>query len=544
MFLYIVDIQVFNNVFQERMENEQILSLYRIKGKFNLRSKKEVITSIYFVVSYDGKQIKVPTGLKINPKHWNSKKEKALISKGLLEIENYNNLIVNIELNKIKLLFNDFLSYICNHINELDNFKDLLYRYCSRKKMRKNKESAIIALEKLLDEKSMKQTSKSSYKTELDCFKAFIKLKKKGSIILEWDEINSKMLSEYRVYIQNIKTTHKITGEEVYIEDNTVNNKFKKLLTILNYADEYGYLDLAKNGITKLMKKRNKYDKVEENQIYLMDDEIERIKDLKLNGEYEKVRDLFIFQLMVGQRFEDINGLELTYNDVNNELTQNKGGKKVPLLLTEEVIKIANKYNFKLPKIKNMEANKKLREIGKLAKINRMQSGSEHRKGELYKYVAEAYKFLGTHTARRCFISNSVLQGISPEITKKISGHSTNSAFGRYNRVGIREAIEAFTSNRELKTEKIENVEDNKYIKNIDEARKILIYLGANPYSVQEENDFHKLMVMIGRQESKIIDIIGIERMDKVKDIFNECVSLEERANMLKDLINEIKFFK
>lgn len=544
MFLYRIDIQVFNNIFQERMENEQILSLYGVKGKFNLRSKKEEITSIYFVVSHDGKQIKVPTGLKINPKHWNGKKEKALISKGLLEIENYNNLIVNIELNKIKLLFNDFLSYICNHINELDNFKDLLYRYCSRKKMRKNKESAIIILEKLLDERRMTKGSKSGFETELKCFKSFIKLKKKGSIILDWEEINSKLLSEYKVYIQNIKTIHKITEEEVYIEDNTVNGKFGKLLTILGYAYEYGYLDFEKNGITKLTKKRNKYDKVEENQIYLTDDEIERIKSLKLNGEYDKVRDLFVFQLIVGQRFEDINGIQLNYDNSENTLIQNKGGNKVPLLSTEETMYIARKYNFRLPKIKNTEANKKLREIGKLAQINRMQSGCEHRKGELYKYEAEAYKFLGTHTARRSFISNSVLQGISLEITKKISGHRTNSAFGRYNRVGIKEAIEAFTSNREVKTERIEMVEDNKYIKNIDEARKILIYLGANPYSVQEENDFSKLMVMIGREESKIIDIIGVERMDKVKDIFNECLSLEERANMLKDLINEIKFFK
>ena len=105
-----------------------------------------------------------------------------------------------------------------------------------------------------------------------------IKEKKNGSIVIGWDEINARLLSEYKVYIQNLKTTHKITKEEVYIEDNTANDKFKKLLTILSYADERDYFDMAKNGIHKLMKKKKKYDKVQENQIYLSQEEIDSIK--------------------------------------------------------------------------------------------------------------------------------------------------------------------------------------------------------------------------------------------------------------------------
>lgn len=527
------------------MKKEQIFTFQKLRGKFNLRSKQSNITNIYFVVNYKGKQIKVPTNLKINPKHWNSKKEKALVSVNLSEIENYNNLIVNIEINKIKLSFIEFISYICNNIKEIDNFRELLYQYCSNMKIKTRKESAIITLEKLLDEKSMRGTSKVSYDSEMKCFKEFIKEKKNGSIVIGWDEINARLLSEYKVYIQNLKTTHKITKEEVYIEDNTANDKFKKLLTILSYADERDYFDMAKNGIHKLMKKKKKYDKVQENQIYLSQEEIDCIASLNLSGLEEEVRDLFVFQLEVGQRFEDINGITFEVVNETKEIIQKKGGKKIVLPLTDNAKFIAEKYDNKLPKISNTIANKIIKEIGKLANINWINTGAEHRRGELYTYEAEAYKFMGTHTARRTFISNSILEGKNPEIVKKVSGHSTNSTFSRYNRLGRKEAVNAYlesNKNKENKSDKV--VVSNDYVKDIDEAKRVLGYLGVDACEFLEINDFSKLLVLIGREESKIIDLIGIDNMDKVKDIFNEFVTLKEKKVLLQKLIKELNNVK
>ena len=76
--------------------------------------------------------------------------------------------------------------------------------------MKNKKESAIIILEKLLDEKNMKSSSKVGYESELKCFKEFIKEKKKGSIVIDWNEINARLLSEYKVYIQISPVDRKI----------------------------------------------------------------------------------------------------------------------------------------------------------------------------------------------------------------------------------------------------------------------------------------------------------------------------------------------
>lgn len=523
------------------MEKVQIFTLQKLSGKFNLRSKKGKLTRIYFVVYYDKKQIKVPTNLKINPKHWNGKKQKAMISVNLTEVENYNNLIVNVEINRIKLSFIDLISYLCNNLKEIENFKELLYKYCSDRKM-KSKKSAIIILEKLLDEKSMKSSSKGGYESELNCFKQFIKEKKKGSIVIDWSEINAKLLSEYKVYIQNLKTIHKITGEEVYIEDNTANNKFKKFITLLSYADEREYFDMSKSGISKLAKKKYRYDKVEENQIYLTEDEINRIAELNLTNENEVVRDLFIFQLEVGQRFEDINGISFEIEHDRKEIIQRKGGKKIILPLKGRAKDIAEKYNCKLPKIEIAKANKLIKLIGKLADINRKNTGGEHRRGELYVYEAEAYKFMSTHTARRAFISNSIIEGKSAEIVKKISGHRTNSAFSRYNRIGQEEAVKAYL-NQDKENTSITNPHGD-YVKNIDEAKKILLYLGVNPYDYIDIDDFSKLIALIGREEGKIIDKIGIDNMDKVKEIFNASLSIKEKSGLLKELVDKLNIVK
>ena len=98
------------------------------------------------------------------------------------------------------------------------------------------------------------------------------------------------------------------------------------------------------------------------------------------------------------------------------------------------------KYDFHLPTITNADSNKLIKEIAKKAKINRRIEICETRGGEQYRYEAEAWKLIGTHTARRSFISNCLLKGLDGEIIKKQTGHSTNNAFTRYNRIQSKEA--------------------------------------------------------------------------------------------------------
>lgn len=112
------------------------------------------------------------------------------------------------------------------------------------------------------------------------------------------------------------------------MEDNTIIGKKQKIYTILTYADKEGLIDMNALSLYKF-KNRSKKNHVEENQIYLSDEELNAIRALNLQDSIEiKARDLFCFQCEVGQRFEDINGLSNpTIKEDTIKIYQDKGKK-------------------------------------------------------------------------------------------------------------------------------------------------------------------------------------------------------------------------
>lgn len=75
---------------------EKQIFVHEMKATFNLREPKgKKPTNIYFVVRVDGKQVKLATGVKVYPNHWNKDKQEAYVSYMLSELDNRNNEIAN-----------------------------------------------------------------------------------------------------------------------------------------------------------------------------------------------------------------------------------------------------------------------------------------------------------------------------------------------------------------------------------------------------------------------------------------------------------------
>lgn len=79
--------------------------------------------------------------------------------------------------------------------------------------------------------------------------------------------------------------------------------------------------------------------------------------------------------------------------------------------------------------------------IAKQAGIIRTISRCEMRNGEQYRYDVEGWQCVGTHTARRSYVSNG-LKTYDSSVLKKVTGHSTSSAFERYNRLDSEDAAD------------------------------------------------------------------------------------------------------
>lgn len=310
----------------------------------------------------------------------------------------------------------------------------------------RNKRNALIDMGNVVDEQAMGENSKYGYQCEIKSFAAFIK-EKYGKGILYWDEVTLALLTEYEAWLHRQTITHKITHEMVYMEDNTVIGKMMKIYTILKYAERKELIDLQATRIFKLKDKKANKDKTEENQIYLTDDELTTILNLRLEGDMEKVRDLFCFQNELGQRYEDINGIKPKIIRGNKVMIiQKKTGRRVTPPITETARHILEKYNGQLPTIRLQIANKLLKQIAKQAGITRMVSACEKRNGKQYRYDVEGWQCVSTHTARRSFVSNGLKTNDS-SVLKKITGHSTNSAFERYNRLESEDAADIVINN-------------------------------------------------------------------------------------------------
>ena len=89
---------------------ERQIFINEMQARFNLRKpRSEKPTNLYLVCRINNKQVKLSTGVKIYPGHWNEKRQEAYISVRLSELDNINNTIVNKKITKLFLL----LFFLC-----------------------------------------------------------------------------------------------------------------------------------------------------------------------------------------------------------------------------------------------------------------------------------------------------------------------------------------------------------------------------------------------------------------------------------------------
>ncbi len=438
------------------MEEQKQFFISSISYHFNLRNPKgEKPTPIYMVVRLYGKQYKFPLGCKVIPSQWNKKKELPFISPYLSKLDNHNNSIVINKISLKKLLIEEILKSICNRPTSESDIIQMFNDKIKEGMTKKNRKNALIDMGNLVEAQRMSDGSKRGYNAEVISFSSFIK-DTKGKSILYWEEVTLSLLTEYENWLNRQQVRHKITQELVSIEDNTIIGKMGRLYTIMTYAEQKELIDLVETKLYKLKDKKKRKDKVEENQVYLTEENLTSIKSLNLCGDMQKVRDLFIFQTEVGQRFEDINGLKnpIIKND-KIQIFQSKAlksNKFVYAPLTHTAKNILEKYKYELPKIEINKANKILKDIAKKADICYPVQVVERRGGKPYCYTVEAWQLVGTHTARRSYISNNLKEGKDSNIIRKVTGHSTDSAFNRYNRLSSEDAADVIINN-EVKVE-------------------------------------------------------------------------------------------
>lgn len=413
-----------------------------VKASFNLRQpKSKRPTNIYLIVRINQKQAKLSTGVKVYPDQWNIKKQEAYISCRLTESDNINNTIANKKLLELRNQFEEFKRYLCDNPSKLENCWELLRKYIYKDSdMRRSKKINVIhwLRNAIANDKTIKTSGERKGASTMETYLIVLKdfnnfLLEKGREVIGFEDINLALIKEYETYLFN----KKVKGEQT-TATSTVGNKCVQLISIIKRAEPYNLIDIHESKLDKYTKPKSRQG--DENEISLSEGDINKIHSLKLSGKEEVVKDVFILQCWTGQRFSDM--LSLNKGIVKNtdngqilEIVQTKRTHRVAIPLFPVALEIMEKYDFNLPEISKNTMLRYLKKIGLKAGLTEEHIVTEDRGGKVTNSIKQRWELIGTHTARRSYISNMLKRGYDSHLLMKITGHTTEEAFKRYVKV-------------------------------------------------------------------------------------------------------------
>ena len=278
-----------------------------------------------------------------------------------------------------------------------------------------------------------------------------------------WKDINKALADHFVSFME--KNGYMVTSINKYIIC------FKAM--IQNAMDQELHNNLiALRAFSK--KKIQETDKAKE--IYLTKAELQALYEMPLEGLKDKVRDVFLVGCYTCQRFSDYARLEQENFTTTAKgtkvvrIVQEKTGNDVVIpILNDNLLHIAAKYGYDIPKINDVILNRYIKQILKelsstvpsLARKERTLLTMKEREKEKQGLVSferdnkgyvikPRYELVSSHTARRSGITNLYLSGnFDTYQMMSISGHRDEKTFYEYIKLSSDEVADSIAQKKE-----------------------------------------------------------------------------------------------
>jgi integrase/recombinase XerD len=272
----------------------------------------------------------------------------------------------------------------------------------------------------------IKTISINKYNQSVNTLKEYIQKKyKKQEFII--NQVDYDFINGYDLFLRETYSLHK----------NTINKYHSRFRTILLKA-------LAEGHLFKQPYANFKLNSVKTDREFLSQIELNKIIefDLSHNSSLDKVKDLFIFSVYTGLRFQDAQSLTIDNlgkykNKAFIKFIQQKTSRAIEIPLLPAAIKIIDKYSktaerevFKklLPEISNQKVNAYLKVIANLSGLNRT---------------------ISHHIARHTFATTICLNNnMKLEDVSMLLGHSsvkTTQIYGKITQDRLHQSIKSIT---------------------------------------------------------------------------------------------------
>ena len=399
----------------------------QMQCNFNLRQPKaNKPTNIYLVVYLNNKQVKLSTGVKVYPEHWNIRKQQAYVNARLSKLDNNNNTIANDRLSELKDMFLEFKHYLCEHPTDIENSITILRTRIYKNTMTTEikKKSATTVMKEIIDAKQAASSTKEQQKLNVGKFERYLK---ENNISDTWESMNLNTFESYQKYLVD-------NGRgSVTIRNIIQNTLFPLLKKVSKRVDiPFTWYDSNLNSFEFVKDESNK--ELDSNKkVTLTEEQLKQLYDYPITGteiqvrKRTEIRDLFVLQCLVGQRVGDMQKFFNGDNEKDEEedtisIIQQKTKARAIIPLTPLAKEIISKYQnteLKYYKPSNSNLNAELRIIAEEAGLN-IPITFEDKDG---KQVKPLFELVHTHTARHTFITIMCRRDIPKETIIIATGH-------------------------------------------------------------------------------------------------------------------------
>jgi len=457
------------------------------KAFYYLRPSKSNLNSICVGLRHKDGQFLISTGIRVNPKHWNSKKSEiknvvlpeldinasissrmgknqdviSFVNNTLNDIANFINGRADLDREIIKAEVSHFLF----EKNEIESFAYDLHSHCMeylKINVSASKESFIKGVEQFLKSPknqndlfeyidkliSNSEDGKRLNKSKMIAYKTVQRYRTTQKLLIEFKSFTGYNLTFNSIDKDFIDSFNSFMAKEKNYSIATMGKHIQTLKSFLNEATEDGV-----NTCLKFKGKAFATKKIVKDAIHLNESELNTMYNLDLSGNerLDKVRDLFLIGAWTGFRFSDFTDIkpENIKKDKNGyffEKIQFKGKGKVIIPLNDTVLELLAKYGNKLPKaISNQKFNDYIKEVAELVpQLHEIHERNISKGGKELTEINPKYELVSSHTARRSMATNAYERGVPTLSIMAITGHKTEKAFLSYIKTSSKKHAEIF----------------------------------------------------------------------------------------------------
>jgi integrase len=373
-------------------------------------------------VTHDNLSLKKHTGEKVKPRFWNKSKQRIRLSKTdrYLNKENrahqINEFLDSLE-DKIKEHFNR--CYLNNFTIKESHLRQLL----------EGKDPGIFREKDFFEAFDEFIEGSKAYKAERT-IKGYMTVKnflfefqKTLKEPIHFDSIDLSLYDKLQNYA--------FLEKEKKVNDNYFTKIVAVLKTFLNWAKDRGFY----NGEAH---KKFRGKEREKDVIYLTLDELMKLFNYPFKlDRHRRARDVYCFGCFTGLRISDI--LALNKDFIKDNIIY------MPIQKTQQIDMIPlNKYALEilernkdiqikaLPQMSVQKLNKYIKECCREAEIDEPITTTTFYGGQRTQETKPKHELITMHTARKTFVTNSLMLGMNVKAIKDITGHRKDSTFNKY----------------------------------------------------------------------------------------------------------------